>query len=96
MQKLITPFLLSSLLLTTPYAAALELGDAKKGKTLHASQCMSCHGAEAYTRKDRKIKSREGLLKQVNLCNSNLDKNFSDDQINDIVKFLNDTYYQFK
>jgi hypothetical protein len=87
------------LLVTTPLAAGaapLLLGDAVQGKALHAQSCGGCHGTEVYTRPDRRVKSAEGLLKQVELCNSNLDKGFSDDQLNDLVKFLNDNFYKFK
>lgn len=80
----------------TAIAAPLTLGDAAKGKALHAKGCGDCHGTEVYTRPDRRIKTAEGLLKQVELCNSNLEKNYSDDQLNDVVKYLNDSFYKFK
>jgi cytochrome c553 len=87
------------LLAIAPFAAGaspLMLGDAAQGKALHAQSCGGCHGTEVYTRPDRRIRSAEGLLKQVELCNSNLDKGFSDKQLNDLVKYLNDSFYKFK
>lgn len=67
-------------------AQSLLLGDAAKGKTLHDSQCTGCHDTGVYTRKNRRIKTVEGLLAQVQTCNSRLKKDLGNDEINDLVK----------
>ncbi len=77
-------------------AASMLPGDAAKGKKLVEAGCTSCHGTEVYTRKDRKVKSVEGLMGQVGKCNANLARNYSDAQLNDVVKHLNDAYYKFE
>ena len=77
-------------------AASMLPGDAAKGKKLVEAGCTSCHGSEVYTRKDRKVKSVEGLMGQVGKCNANLARNYSDAQLNDVVKHLNDAYYKFE
>ena len=77
-------------------AASMLPGDAAKGKKLVETGCASCHGTEVYTRKDRKVKSVEGLMGQVGKCNANLARNYSDAQLNDVVKHLNDAYYKFE
>lgn len=78
------------------------LGDAARGKKLHDANCVSCHqqryggnGSGMYTRKDRKIATIEGLIGQVNGCNKNVNANFSNDDVNDVVNYLNTTYYKF-
>ena len=76
-------------------AQSLLLGDAAKGKKLHDSQCTACHDTRVYTRKDRRIRTVEGLLAQVQTCNKQLKKGLGNDEINDLVKYLNDTYYKF-
>jgi cytochrome c len=61
-----------------PAAAwALQPGDAARGKSVHEAKCAACHvskvggnGSGIYTRADRKVKTVEGLMKQVETCNS--------------------------
>ncbi len=76
-------------------AGALLLGDAAKGKTLHAAQCSHCHDSSVYTRANRTVRTVEGLSARVQLCNTQLKKGLSKDELNDIVKYLNDSYYRF-
>jgi cytochrome c553 len=77
-------------------SAALLLGDADRGNRLHAENCQGCHDAGMYTRANRRVKSVEGLMAQVEMCNNNLRRGLSKDQRDDLVKFLNDRYYKFK
>ncbi len=78
------------------------LGDAENGKRLHDANCSSCHkamfggdGSGIFTRPDRRVKSVEGLSRQVEMCNSNLKTGFSADEIKDVTKHLNDAFYKF-
>ena len=87
---------------TSTAGASLLLGDATKGEALHEQKCVGCHvarfggdGSGIYTRKNRRVNSIEGLIGQVNNCNAMTRSNLSDDDINDVVKYLNDTYYRF-
>jgi mono/diheme cytochrome c family protein len=76
-------------------AAAFLPGNPAAGKKLHAAQCVACHDSSLYTRANRRVKTVEGLMKQVNGCNTQLKTNLSGDQINDLVIYLNETYYRF-
>ncbi len=80
---------------TAPAGEAMLMGDAAKGKTLHDAKCTACHDSSPYTRKNRRVNSVEGLIGQVNRCNHQLTANLNEDQIDDIVKYLNDTFYKF-
>lgn len=75
---------------------ALLPGDADAGKKLHAAQCVACHDSKVYTRKDRRVKSVGGLIKQVEICNRQLKKELSRDQMNGLVAYLNETFYRFE
>ncbi len=85
-------------------AAALLPGDAENGKTLHDSKsCMSCHTQMTsgkpdllYTRADRKVSDLGGLIKQVSGCNKMQNVGLDENGINDVVKYLNDSFYKFK
>ncbi len=74
---------------------ALLPGDAARGKQLHESRCTACHDNRVYTRSDRKVKTVEGLMGQVQMCNKQLGTQLERGQLNDLVKYLNDAYYRF-
>ena len=75
---------------------ALLPGDAERGRKLHASQCTACHDAGVYLRANRRVGSLGGLIKQVEMCNQQLKKELSPGQVNDLVAYLNETYYRFE
>lgn len=77
-------------------ADSLLLGDAKKGEAIHKAHCTACHTSTVYTRPNHTVKSIGGLVGRVNGCAGQLNLNLSKDQINDVVKYLNDNYYKFE
>lgn len=84
------------------HADALLPGDPAKGKVAHDKQCISCHvdmaggdGSKVYTRKDRKVKSIEGLMGQVKGCNQQVNAKFSKEDVDNVINYLNKTYYKF-
>ena len=86
-----------------PAAQALLLGDASSGETIHQGKCTACHvgqfggdGSAIYLRDNRRIKTIEGLMKQVEFCNRQTKANLNDDQVNDVIKYLNDSFYKFE
>lgn len=89
-----------TLLLLAPHAQA---ADAKRGEQLHNSQCISCHasrfgnnGDDIYTRANRRVTSLAGLKKQVTRCRDNLKVVWFDEDVDDVVAFLNARHYKFK
>ena len=81
-----------------PYAGA----DAGAGRTLAQKDCVGCHARKfdgdatrIYTRPDRKVRSPEQLLAQVQLCNSELNlQYFPDDEAN-VAAYLDREHYRF-
>jgi hypothetical protein len=71
-------------------------GDTAKGKKLHQTNCTGCHDDKVYRRTDRRITTFEALQGQINACGHQVKKDFSRENIDDMVKYLNDTYYKFK
>ena len=77
-------------------ATGFAAGDAENGgKLFAASECLSCHGTEVFTAPDRKIIDLKALDTQVRLCDSNLNTNWFDTEIHDVVAYLNRQYYKF-
>ena len=92
-----TTLLLLSLTLGAASAqAALLPGDAAKGKTLHDKQCVACHDTGVYTRANRQVKSVEALIGRVNGCVRQTGLSLDRDQINDVVNYLDESFYKFK
>jgi hypothetical protein len=74
-----------------PAAAAPSGTDA-----LYQEHCIKCHGSEVYTRADRKVTSLDGLGRQVRRCETALSLRWFDEDIDEMTRFLNDRFYQFK
>ena len=88
---------LITLLSSLPLVAQAE--DSNAAKALHEEKCLNCHikkhDDEFYTRKDRKMTSFQGLQSMVRMCDANLGTQLFDDEMEEIGKYLNDTYYKF-
>jgi cytochrome c len=82
--------------LVTGNAAAALPGDAAAGKKLHEANCVRCHDASVYTRKDRRMTSLASLKEQLGACSHAAQVILTDDEQRDIVKYLNEQYYKFK
>jgi hypothetical protein len=83
------------LLMASAYAASLP-GDSADGKRLHDANCMGCHDTGIYTRKDRLVRSLDALKKQLGDCSHMAKKEFSAIETQNIIKYLNDQFYQFR
>jgi hypothetical protein len=86
----ILPILLA--MTTGPLYAA----DISHGKSLQQKNCMGCHDDGMYTRENRKVTSVDGLQKQVKRCELSLGLKWFDDDVADVVQYLNSSYYQYK
>ena len=92
---------ISSLLLLC-CSSILFAADIRHGKELHDSNCISCHasllggdGTGIYTRENRKMESYPALDKQVRRCRDSLGMSWPEDQIIDVITYLNETFYKF-
>ena len=63
---------------------------------LYQFNCTSCHGAEVYTRTDRKVTSLASLESQVRRCEQSLGLKWFDEEITDMTAYLNTHYYKFQ
>jgi hypothetical protein len=86
---------LAILLAPGAYAAEL-LGDSADGERLHDSNCMSCHDTGIYTRKDGFVRSLDALKKRLGDCSHMANKEISAIETQNLIKYLNDRFYQFR
>ena len=70
--------------------------DRDNGEELHMENCTGCHGIEMYTRENRKVTSLPELGTRVRFCKNNLGVAWFDDEVNDVIHYLNTEYYKFK
>lgn len=81
------------LALVLPTLASAEDTDIDE---LYQFNCTSCHGAEVYTRTDRKVTSPDALERQVRRCETALSLKWFDDDIVAMANYLDTHYYKFK
>lgn len=91
-------FFIASLMmaLLVPVAHAVVPGNSVEGQKLHAANCSGCHDAGVYARKDRMVRSLDDLQKQLQGCSHAAKKDFSPTETQNLLKYLNDSYYHFK
>ncbi|MEW6352998.1 MAG: cytochrome c [Pseudomonadota bacterium] len=89
-----------AVLLSLPSAQAA--GDPARGKELHDAHCTSCHAklmdgnpTAIFTRPNRIVRSLDGLNKRVRFCESMNGLNWKDQDIDDVVAYLNQAFYKF-
>ncbi len=77
--------------------------DLKNGKTVHDKNCTSCHiakygkdGSGVYTKKNRLVKNYSMLVQRVKACDINTNSGLHDDEVTNVIEYLNSSYYKFK
>lgn len=85
------------------FTTGLYAADIANGKKLHDSTCTSCHAAGSggdataiYTRPDHRVTSLAGLRKQVVRCRDMIGIRWFDEEVDDVVAYLNQSFYKFK
>ena len=90
MKKLALLIATSLTLLTTNTAFA---GNPIAGKAMHdEANCMRCHTDQPYN--PAKTNTYKKLVAAVNFCNVNLNIGWFDDEVEDVVAYLNKEYYK--
>lgn len=93
---LLIPLLLAML------ASKGQAADVAHGKALHDSQCVKCHTAvmggnptAIFTRANSHIGSYAELYQQVSRCRDRLNVDWPDENVDDVVAYLNQNFYHF-
>jgi hypothetical protein len=72
-----------------------QAADIDNGDDLHFTNCTGCHDESVYTRDNRRVSSLPQLGTQVRFCKDSLGLTWFDDEVDDVIGYLNKTYYQF-
>jgi hypothetical protein len=86
------PILFIAAVSFTVLSNAADIGN---GSELHVESCTACHDSAMYTRENRFVQSLANLGTQVRFCKDNLGITWFDDEVDDVVGFLNQNYYHF-
>jgi len=73
---------------------ATAAGDAVRGGRLH-EDCLGCHGTELYVLPKAKVKTLSALKKEVDRWNDRMNPKFTKQEVEDLVVWLNATFYKF-
>jgi len=76
-------------------AASLP-GDSANGMRLFNANCTGCHDTSVLTRPDRAVQSLDALQKQIAGCAHMANAQFSETEMQDLLKYLNDQFYHFQ
>ena len=81
--------------LILPISSA-RAADAARGRLLYENECTVCHTSVVHIREDRKAKSRDEIRSWVQRWSKELKLQWESGEIDDVIEYLNDKYYQLK
>ena len=73
---------------------AAAAGDPVRGAKLH-EDCLGCHGTALYVPPRAKVKTLAALKKETERWNDRMNPKFTKKEIEDLVAWLNATFYKF-
>jgi mono/diheme cytochrome c family protein len=77
-------------------AGAAGNGDGFDPAAALEEHCTTCHNSTIFTRADHKMDSLIRLRKQVDNCQTDVMAEWTDEQIDAVVDYLNTQYYRFE
>jgi mono/diheme cytochrome c family protein len=83
-------------LVLLPLAAPAQDGGAEsRGRMLYGNHCGACHGTQMHWRDGKLATDWASLKAQVRRWQAAAQLNWSEDDIDDVARFLNDSFYRF-
>lgn len=73
-----------------------SMASGTRGQLLYENHCQRCHTSVVHVRSDHKVHTMEDLQNTVTHWASELKLPWTAEEINDVVKFLNQRYYDLK
>lgn len=93
--KSILLFIFTLVLLTLGLTTKSLAANIENGDELHMENCSRCHDSSVYTRPNKRVKTLPKLGTQVRFCRDNLGITWFDDEVDDVVHYLNKNFYHF-
>jgi mono/diheme cytochrome c family protein len=92
MVKMAFAMLTITLLSISPFAMS---ANPERGKLLYKNHCIKCHTSGVHIRKKRKAKNIGDITYQVNRWVTNNKLDWTQNEIDDVVRYLNTKYYGY-
>ena len=93
------PLRIASLAFTVTLCAVLSAAQPaaaqSRGELLYRNHCIECHTSKMHWREGRLATDWPGLVRQVSRWQGEAHLNWSSEDIHDVARHLNDTYYRF-
>lgn len=83
-------------ILCLSFACLVVQADSGEGKILHDQSCTACHDTSVYSRPDKRIKTLAELQGQVSRCTKPAGAEWSQQEVSNVVNYLNTDFYHFK
>ena len=84
-----------SIIILFLWLASTQAADLDNGDDLHFENCTGCHDSTVYTRDNRNVRDLPRLGQQVRFCKDTIGVAWFDDEVEDVIEYLNVTYYHF-
>lgn len=85
----------SSYWLVVP-AAQAQSAEPSRGRLLYETHCIACHNSQMHWRDQRLARDWPGLVAQVRGWQARAELGWSDGDITEVARHLNDTIYRFQ
>lgn len=69
--------------------------DASRGELLYATHCSACHTTEIHWRRHKLAQDWNGLVAQVRRWQGSIGLLWSNEEITDVARYLNELHYGF-
>jgi mono/diheme cytochrome c family protein len=76
-------------------AFAQAATETARGELLYATHCIACHSTQVHWREQKLARDWTTLRQQVRRWAGNAGLGWSDEEIADVARYLNATYYRF-
>ena len=86
----------AGVLLAMPVAAFAQVPDAERGRALYENHCQVCHTPGVHSRANRLAITRAEVRDITENWQRQQALGWSEQEINDVVEFLNQTRYRFR
>lgn len=86
---------LGAIALTLTLCLPARAADSERGRMLYELRCGECHSQSVHGRAQRDARSFGDVLAYVVRWNSQLGIGWRKEDINDVARYVNDTYYGF-
>ena len=86
------------IVVTLPLAAAAQglPQPGSRGQLLYGNHCIACHTTQMHWREKKLVTDWPSLKVQVRRWQGSAQLNWSEEDIDDVARFLNDTYYRLQ